>query len=183
MINPSTIDLKSLPWLPLDEKTAFPQKSAIYFAIDSTGVVQYIGRSVNVRNRWGKHHKYNELNQIGSIKIAYLFVDIPELLPEIEQALIWYFNPPLNTVKVGLTYGDFRQKRRQRVFRLDEAVLDGLTQLAKRENISVNKLLENTLFDFLKSEGIIASDAEPLGETRGGDQKSDKVDKYKEEEE
>lgn len=41
MINPSTIDLKTLPWLPLTEKAAFPKQSAIYFAIDSLRCVQY----------------------------------------------------------------------------------------------------------------------------------------------
>ncbi|WP_051469885.1 GIY-YIG nuclease family protein [Fischerella sp. PCC 9605] len=96
MINPSTLDLKTLPWLPLDEKTAFPKRPAIYFAIDSLGNIQYIGRAKNVRSRWSKHHKYEELNAIGNIKIAYLFIDLLDLLPEIETALIEYFNPPLN---------------------------------------------------------------------------------------
>lgn len=96
MFSPSTIDLKSLPWLPLEEKTAFPKRPAIYFAIDSLGTVQYIGRTKNVRTRWNQHHKYEVLSAIADIKVAYLFVDLPELLPEIEQALIEYFDPPLN---------------------------------------------------------------------------------------
>jgi excinuclease UvrABC nuclease subunit len=87
MINPSSIDLKTLPWLPLEEKTAFPKQAAIYFAIDSLGCVQYIGRSVNVRTRWCTHHKYSQLNSIDNIRIEYLFVDIPKLLPQIEEAL------------------------------------------------------------------------------------------------
>jgi len=66
------------------------------------------------------------------------------------------------------------RSRKTRTFRLDEIVIDGLNELAKRKNSSANRLLENTLFELLKSEGIIASDAEPLGETRGGAQKSDK---------
>lgn len=78
MINPSDINLNSLPRLPLEEKTAFPKRSAIYFAIDSLDTVQYIGRAVNVRNRWGSHHRYNELSAIGNVKIAYLFIDPPE---------------------------------------------------------------------------------------------------------
>ncbi len=64
--------------------------------------------------------------------------------------------------------------RKTRTFRLDEIVIDGLNELAKRKNSSANRLLENTLFELLKSEGIIASDTKPLGETRGGDQKSGK---------
>lgn len=64
--------------------------------------------------------------------------------------------------------------RKTRTFRLDEIVIDGLNELARRKNSSANRLLENTLFELLKTEGIIEPDAEPLGETRGGDQKSDK---------
>lgn len=66
------------------------------------------------------------------------------------------------------------RSRKTRTFRLDEIVIDGLNELAKRRNSSANRLLENSLFELLKSEGIIAPDTEPLGETRGGDQKSDK---------
>jgi len=104
-INPETLDIKTLPWLPLEEKAAFPKKPAIYFAIDSQGAVQYIGRSVNVRKRWGRHHKYDVLSEIGNVKIAYLFVDVVELLPKIEAALIEWFNPPLNLLASYTEYG------------------------------------------------------------------------------
>lgn len=98
MIKPESIDLASLPWLPLEEKTAFPKRASIYFAIDSLGNVQYIGRSVNTKRRWGNHHKYHDLTGIGGVRIAYLFVDSPELLPNIEKALIQWFQPPLNYI-------------------------------------------------------------------------------------
>jgi len=39
MINPQDLDLSAMPWLPLDEKGAFPKASAIYFAIAPSGVV------------------------------------------------------------------------------------------------------------------------------------------------
>ncbi|KAB8316167.1 hypothetical protein SD81_028245 [Tolypothrix campylonemoides VB511288] len=65
--------------------------------------------------------------------------------------------------------------RKTRAFRLDEAILDGLAELAKRKNSSANRLLENMLFEALKSEGVISPELEPLGETRGGDQKSQKA--------
>lgn len=95
-VNPQKLDLKALPWLPLEEKAAFPKKAAIYLAIDSLGTVQYIGRSINVHKRWGNHHKYEELIKLSNVKISYLFFDETELLPEIESALIEWFSPPLN---------------------------------------------------------------------------------------
>jgi excinuclease UvrABC nuclease subunit len=57
MIDPATINLSTLPWLTLEEKTAFPKRPAICFAIDSLGNVQYIGRAKNVKSRWGSDHK------------------------------------------------------------------------------------------------------------------------------
>ncbi|BAZ18606.1 XRE family transcriptional regulator (plasmid) [Calothrix sp. NIES-4071] len=99
MIDAEKINLSSLPWLPLDEKLAFPRNPAIYFAIDSQGVIQYIGRSIDPKNRWVSHHKYEELKAIGDIKIVYLFVDSSDLLPELESTMISWFNPPLNIAK------------------------------------------------------------------------------------
>lgn len=96
--NPTEVDLNTLPWLPLEEKSAFPSRTCIYFAIDSIGIVQYVGRSVNARKRWSKHHKYEVLLGLGGVKIAYLFVDVPESLLEIEKVLIKYYDPPLNIV-------------------------------------------------------------------------------------
>jgi hypothetical protein len=96
MIKPSELDLSSLPWLPLNAVLAFPRQPAVYFAIDSQHRVQYIGRSVDPKTRWSKHHCYKQLNSIGGICIAYLFIESSELLPEVEQALIQWFRPPLN---------------------------------------------------------------------------------------
>ncbi|MCG6133973.1 MAG: hypothetical protein MET45_04845 [Nostoc sp. LLA-1] len=70
---------------------------------------------------------------------------------------------------------DMDRVRKTRTFRLDEIVINGLNELAKRKNSSANRLLENFLFEILKNEEIINNEIEPLGETRGGDQKSDKL--------
>ena len=64
------------------------------------------------------------------------------------------------------------RKRKAVSYRLDEIVVEGLNDLAKRKNSSANRLLENTLFELLIKEGIIQTDVEPLGETRGNKQKS-----------
>lgn len=101
MIDPEFLNIADLPWLPLDAKSAFPKQSAIYFAIDSSGGVQYIGRSANVKMRWANHHRFDELQSIGNIRIAYLFMDV-DLLPSVEAALIEWFNPPLNILRRSL---------------------------------------------------------------------------------
>lgn len=96
--NPTAIDITTLPWMPLDETLMLPRRACIYFAIDSTNTVLYIGRSINVRRRWSRHQKYEVLSRIGGVKIACRFVEAPELLPDIETALIKHFDPPLNVV-------------------------------------------------------------------------------------
>jgi hypothetical protein len=52
--------------------------------------------SNNPKRRWHGHHHYDQLNEIGGVRVAYLFVDNPALLRPIESALIAWFNPPLN---------------------------------------------------------------------------------------
>ncbi|HEY9598423.1 MAG TPA: helix-turn-helix domain-containing protein [Cyanophyceae cyanobacterium] len=73
-----------------------PSIAGIYFAIDSSGRIQYIGRSVNLRQRWLAHHKKAQLGQIGEISLVWLEVSETWLLPEIESALIDWFKPLLN---------------------------------------------------------------------------------------
>jgi len=96
MINPSNLNLSTLPSVPLEDRSQLPQSPCIYFAIDSLGTVQYIGRSVNPKNRWASHSKTTELNALDQVRIAYMFVDDANLLTPIENALIAWFNPSLN---------------------------------------------------------------------------------------
>ena len=101
MIKPSELNLSSLPSVSIENRSQLPSTPCIYFAIDALGVVQYIGRSVNPKFRWVAHHKQSTLQKIGSIKISYLFIDLPELLPSIEEALIEWFQPQLNLISSG----------------------------------------------------------------------------------
>ncbi|NER99445.1 MAG: GIY-YIG nuclease family protein [Symploca sp. SIO1B1] len=70
MINPTTINPLTLPSVPLSQRSQLPTTPSIYFAIDTQGVVQYIGRSINPRQRWVSHHHFHELSNIGGVKIA-----------------------------------------------------------------------------------------------------------------
>lgn len=89
--------LESLPWIPLSATAGFPAEPGIYFAVDCDGRVQYVGRSVNVKRRWGRHHKYKELILIGNVHIRYLSVNKEDLV-SLEAMYIEMFQPPLNTV-------------------------------------------------------------------------------------
>ena len=100
MIDPSEIDFKKLPSVSIKDRKQLPESSCIYFAIDSQDKIQYIGMTVNVKKRWRHHHRFEELEQIGGIRIVYLEVSEPALLPAIELALIEYFSPFLNDLTV-----------------------------------------------------------------------------------
>lgn len=96
MINPKTIDLSSLPSLPIEQRKNLPVAAGIYFAIDSLGSVQYIGRSANIKQRWLNHHRSSELQEVDRVKLAWIEVSDCSMLPEIESALIEWFKPILN---------------------------------------------------------------------------------------
>lgn len=91
-INPLT-----LPSLPLTERNKLPNLPAVYFAIAEAGEILYIGRSKNLAARWAVHHRYVELKTIGNVRIAWLHCSDELLLPGIEEALIKYFLPTLNS--------------------------------------------------------------------------------------
>lgn len=96
MIKPQEINLNDLPCVPLNKKKELPTVAGIYFAIDAQGKVQYIGRTKNLKNRWTRHHRESQLNELTNIKIAYLEISEISLLSEIERALIKWFKPFLN---------------------------------------------------------------------------------------
>ena len=135
MINPESLDLSVLPWLPLESRNKLPRKPVIYFAIDSLDQIQYIGRSIDPRSRWLTHPKLKDLQEIGGVRIAYLFVD-EDLMTDIEMALIGWFNPPLNTVKPSANIPLPPRTSPMRVRRVQEIEIDGLEQklIEAREN-------------------------------------------------
>lgn len=59
--------------------------------------------------------------------------------------------------------------RKNRTFRIDERLIDGLAKVARLKNMSANKYMEDLLLQICKDEGVLPADALPLGETRGGD--------------
>jgi DNA-binding Xre family transcriptional regulator len=95
MLNPADINPLALPSVPLEDRRQLPTVPCIYFAIDSQGTVQYIGQTKNPRNRWAQHHRHDQLEEMGGVRIAYVHVDV-DLLEPVEAALIDWFNPPLN---------------------------------------------------------------------------------------
>ncbi len=68
------------------------------------------------------------------------------------------------------------RKRRQVALRIDEGILEMLAKLAKADNTSMNKYIEKHFLEYGKNQKLLPDDFELLGETRGGDRKSNKGD-------
>ena len=68
------------------------------------------------------------------------------------------------------------RKRKTVTIRIDSLVWDAVEKAAKTQGISASRWMERFAFDNLKNVGLINSSENYLGETRGGDRKSDKGD-------
>ena len=66
--------------------------------------------------------------------------------------------------------------RSKRSYHLDDRVIDAIMKMAKQSNTSANRFLESLVFDVAKERGILPTDAEPLGELRGGDRTNSDTD-------
>jgi len=137
MINPSNIDISTLPSVPLEDRSQLPQTPCIYFAIDSQSVIQYIGKSINPRQRWSLHSCRKPLERMGGVKISYFQCSL-ELLDEIELCLIDWFQPPLN--RQGIK--QFRQKQGVRVRQIKEIEIEGLGERIKKARLDSKKPLD-----------------------------------------
>ncbi len=68
------------------------------------------------------------------------------------------------------------RKRKNATYRLDSLIIEKIAEHAKNNGVSANSWLEKYLFNSLKSMGIIDESETPLGETRGGDRKTNKIE-------
>lgn len=92
----TNLDLLTLPSLPLNQRSQLPNCPAIYFVMQGEHVL-YIGKTINLAQRWVDHHKWNQLIALGTpVKIAWLECSDKNLLTQIETALIRQFAPELN---------------------------------------------------------------------------------------
>ena len=144
-VNPETLDLKSLPSVALESRSKLPEQSAIYFAIDSLGNIQYIGQTANLKQRWIGHHRFKQLKSLDGVRIAYMFLD-SDLLPSVEKALIDWFKPALNNSQ--------SEKKRQLNFTpiIPEEEFNEL--IAKLENHygvkNISVLISQAVIDFVR---------------------------------
>jgi hypothetical protein len=135
MIDPQTIPLLTLPFLPFAERKRLPRCAAIYFVLNAQGTVLYIGQSINLATRWAAHHRADILAERQATRIAWLVMEDVALLDAVEAACIAYFEPACNGY--GPAPGGPRPYKCL-LFRLPGAMLDDLKALAADERRSLN---------------------------------------------
>lgn len=98
------IKISELPSVYLLDKDSLPNCAAIYFVCDYKDQIIYIGRTVNLLERWKAHHRFKQLkrfNRKNPLTINWLTCssDI-NTLSSLENELIKLYKPPLNWSKV-----------------------------------------------------------------------------------
>ena len=133
MIDPETIKLDSLPCISLSSRNNLPEIAAIYFVLNVEGVVQYIGRTNNLKTRWKYHHHLNKLQNYQEVKISWLQVSDASLLSEIEIVLIQHFKPHLNRGKLRKLRSHLPIEKRtsMKVRRIIDIEVEGLGEKIK----------------------------------------------------
>lgn len=121
------IRISELPSFYLVDKDRLPNCAAIYFVFDSKGQIIYVGRTINLVERWKAHHRFNQLkrfNRKNTLSISWLTCsnDI-ENLSNLEKEFIKLYKPPLNWSKVVVPI--------RKITPAETALQQSLQQLAK----------------------------------------------------
>jgi hypothetical protein len=100
MIELATINPFALPSATIADRKQMPKITGIYFVVAGEDKILYIGKTTNLRNRWGSHHRLAQFRGIESVRVSWLEISDGKLLGAIEDALINYFLPVYNGRKV-----------------------------------------------------------------------------------
>lgn len=142
-INPLT-----LPSLKLQERRSLPECAAVYFVLNSSDDILYIGGTVNLAQRWLAHHRWYQLVEMGDgIRLAWLECSEPALLLEIEAALINHFQPTLNRTPVPVSALSAKSPNLSVIISQEDK--EKLKRLAIAEKRSVSQLAAIAIQEYL----------------------------------
>jgi len=156
-VNPAPVDPLALPSLLLTDRSQLPVCPAVYFALDGDHVL-YVGRSGNLQQRWMAHHRYNQLKEFNNVRIAWLECSDTNLLPEIEAALIEYFQPSLNGELIPFKIPSTSLAKIMIYAPYD--LKETIERLAKKENRSLSNYIVTVLQRIAEEENEQVMDAE-----------------------
>ena len=91
-------ELADMPHMPLSDAYRLPARPGVYLVYRREEVL-YVGKSVNLQQRWIRHHRQRQFAALGlDVELAYLPLagSKPSTLAAYEHCLISTFQPPLN---------------------------------------------------------------------------------------
>jgi hypothetical protein len=94
--DPRSLDLGTLPSVPLHKRKTLPNIPALYFVLNEHRAILYIGLAQSLCLRWVAHHRLEDVRTLPCVEIAWLHIADTHLLPTLEKAYIAHFKPPLN---------------------------------------------------------------------------------------
>lgn len=89
-----------LPSLPLNCRNKLPSLAAIYIVLSENDDILYVGKAINLANRWMQHHRFKQFGSYQSVRIAWLECSDETLLDQVERMLIKSLTPLLNNTRV-----------------------------------------------------------------------------------
>lgn len=102
VLRTESINPLDLPSVALKEKNQLPEIASIYFVISEKDEILYIGRTVNLKQRWATHHRLTEfLSQHETAKVSWIEVQEVNLLSSLEKSMISHFKPNLNGKRIA----------------------------------------------------------------------------------
>ena len=147
--------IKKLPKVKISEIDSLPTTSCIYFAMDTTLRVWYVGASENLRDALKTEQMYSSFVANRVYWIAYFLWEDWEDLMDWERDCLIKFNPPLNktTEEYGLPITDLGYSQSQYLARYKE--IQDMIKLLEREK---EELKPNIISLLEENEGKIDTD-------------------------
>lgn len=118
-----------------------PNSPGVYFVLSTNDEVLYVGRTFSLFIRWQTHHRRTQLETLPGVRIAWLSVDDPTRLSELERTYIEHFQPPLNRAPVPRIEG----QKIAVTFTCSRALWEALSKLAKRDDRTMSNTVERLL--------------------------------------
>lgn len=146
-------DILSFPSKPFAHRKKLSRCSCLYFVLAQEEVL-YIGKTNDLRNRWGAHQRIVDLLDIEDAKIFWLEINDPVVLSDLETQFIRKFKPKFNRAAINKSKPDVESE----VLNMNQKSLENLRlgRLPKGEEPlsknSVTVRLPQKLDEFVRSK-------------------------------
>ena len=150
---PESINVTALPYVLMDERGSLPNIPAVYFVLNNTGDILYIGRAKSLCFRWQSHHRMAQFIAYKDLKLAWIVVEDIDLLGSLEKSCIDYFSPSLN----GPVHGYRESMARPRVItsmRLTPETKSLLARLSDLLGMSQAAVIETLIREKARREKV-----------------------------